>query len=84
MEPPATSAPRSVRVLELGEDGAPVHQGLLAIEVGTRLVFSVRPNPRIDLVRREPAGGGDKGPRTARPGRTRRRRGAEGAAKGLL
>ena len=47
----APAAPRAVRVLELGDDGAPVHAGLLVIEVGTRLVFSARPNSRVDLVR---------------------------------
>lgn len=47
----APAAPRAVRVLELGDDGAPVHAGLLVIEVGTRLVFSARPNTRVDLVR---------------------------------
>ena len=47
----ALAPPRAVRVLELGEDGAPIHNGLLVVEVGTRLVFSVKPNARIDLVR---------------------------------
>jgi hypothetical protein len=46
------AAERSIRVLELKEDGSPLHQGLLVIECGTRLVFSMRPSPRVDLVRR--------------------------------
>ena len=46
----AIAAPRAVRVLEIDEYGEPKHKGLLVIEVGTRLVFSARPNPRIDLV----------------------------------
>ena len=42
--------PRAVRVLELAPDGGPIHPGLLTLEVGTRLVWSVRPNNKIDLV----------------------------------
>jgi hypothetical protein len=47
MPPP----PRAVRIIELGEDGAPVYGGLLIVEVGCRLVFNVRPNHKMDMVR---------------------------------
>ena len=47
----SSAAPRSVRTLELTSEGAPLHDGLLVVEVGTRLVFSMRPNARADLVR---------------------------------
>ena len=50
MDLDAPIVPRAVRVLELAQDGAPVHTGLLSIEVGTRLVWSVRPNSKIDFV----------------------------------
>jgi hypothetical protein len=38
-------APRAVRVLPLDARGAPP-EGLLSVEVGTRLVFSMRPSER--------------------------------------
>lgn len=43
-------APRAVRLIELGEDGAPTYKGLLILEVGTRAVFIVRPNTKMDMV----------------------------------
>ncbi len=43
-------APRTVRLIELGEDGAPTYKGLLILEVGTRAVFIVRPNTKMNLV----------------------------------
>jgi hypothetical protein len=45
------SAPRAVRLIELGEDGAPTYKGLLMVEAGTRLVFTMRPTPHVDMVR---------------------------------
>ena len=45
-------APRAVRIIALKEDGTPVHSGLFIVEVGTRLVFTMRPNTTIDLVRK--------------------------------
>lgn len=44
-------APRAVRIIELGEDGAPTFKSLLIVEVGTRLVFSMRPTSKVSLVR---------------------------------
>ncbi len=41
---------RAVRILPLGSDGAPLLKGLLIVEVGSRLVFSVAPNERMDFV----------------------------------
>ena len=41
--------PRAVRVIELDASGVPAYSGLHLLEVGTRLVFNVRPNARIDL-----------------------------------
>ena len=45
----STGPPRAVRILSLGSDGAP-QDGLLVIEVGTRLVFSMRPNDKVSMV----------------------------------
>ena len=45
----STGPPRAVRILSLGSDGAP-QDGLLVIEVGTRLVFSMRPNDTVSMV----------------------------------
>ena len=46
----STGPPRAVRILSLGADGAPLEDGLLVIEVGTRLVFSMKPNERVSMV----------------------------------
>jgi hypothetical protein len=46
----STGPPRAVRILSLGADGAPQEDGLLVIEVGTRLVFSMKPNERVSMV----------------------------------
>ena len=43
------TAPLVIRVLELSDDGALRHPGLLCVELGARLVFSMRPSPRVDL-----------------------------------
>lgn len=59
MLPIAQTAPRAVRVIEIAEDGSPVHKGLLTIELGCRLVFSVKPNYKMDFVR---AAGGRRAP----------------------
>ncbi len=50
MEPVAAPPPRAVRIIELGEDGSAAFKGLLIVEVGTRLVFSMRPNPKVSIV----------------------------------
>lgn len=50
MEAGGVAAPRAVRIIELAEDGSPKYKGLLIVEVGTRLVFSMRPNTRVSMV----------------------------------
>ena len=42
---------RACRVIELREDGIPTYAGLLVVEEGTRLVFTMRPTPKVDFVR---------------------------------
>ena len=50
MEEVLATAPRAVRIIELSDRGEPIHTGLFIVEVGTRLVFTMKPNAKVDLV----------------------------------
>ncbi len=44
------NTPRAVRVCECVDTGVSAHAGLLIIELGSRLVITMRPNNKVDLV----------------------------------